>query len=359
MAREDVYLDEEPLLIITRRDPICTFLSLALLLYRAKRKLYTHIAYVDSLLSPSVQDLLQHYDNVLSLDLADNIEGEAKHRLTKYNIVIEVLRENTFHKMQRLVEEDETALTMLEVAAVMYNLEYKQSTNLKISRLSPENLPPLPGVTYRPIIESLTLSLWPYIPDITGNPEKTEKVLLKVGIDPGKSFKEIEISQIDKLLFSIVELYDSNKCLLSELDKFTLNTYIFARSTPVQDIYLLYEAAYALNDSTLIKSRDIFKGVKILQLKSIRDKLFKYAELLRQALERSLKDGKYTFQSLTLALRVYRMLKVHKKRNVTIRVKIHENIMCCISDHLNCIEKYSSRTILRMPDNTVIECVQL
>ena len=359
MIKDDLVLDKEPLLIVTRRDPVCTFLSLALLIYRAKRGLYTHITHVDSLLSPLVQDLLQHYEKVLSLDLAAKVEGEIKHKLTKYSIVLETLGDDIFRKVRNIVERDTTALTMIEIAAIMYSLEYGCKPSIEITQLRTVNLPPLPGITYRPLAECLTFSLWPFIPQITGNVEKTQELLSKIGLDPNKRFYELEPSQIDKLLTLIIELYDTDKCSLRELDKLAMPTYITQQSVPVQDLYLTFEAAYALNDIEIIKLREVIRGVKLLQLKSVRDKIVKYLNIVRQSINSALRDEKLTLPSISLALRVFRILKVLKKRNVTIRVRVHENVICYVSTQEESTTGYSSKTVLRLPDEVIIQCMQL
>ncbi len=358
MLREDVLLEEKPLLIVTRRDPICTFLGLALLTYRARRGLYTHIAHVDTLLSPSVQDLAYHYDNIVSLDLAETVEGDIKHRISKHNIVLEIVSERTFQKIYNLVEKDSEARTFLEIAAAMYYIEYGNAP-VKISTLENVDLPPLPGVTYRSLSESLAFSLWPYVPQMSGDLDRASRELSRVSIDPERNLKELDASQADKLILLIVELYDKNRCLLKELDKLTLKTYLAFNELPVQDIYLVAESSYVLDSIGAFKLRDILKGVKLLQLKTIRDSSIRYINTVKSVVDNVMRGERVILDSLTLAIRVYRVLRTYRKRGVNVKVRIHESVICYVSDQRDLIEKCSSKTLLRLPDNIVIECAQL
>ncbi len=317
MSIENIDVTSPRLLILTRRDPTCIFFSLFITTLRLVRGKVTHVSLVDYLFEPIVEDLLQHYDNVLLLDIADefNLNVISRKNVSTLNIDLKTLLDSR----DLTKDSEDTSKLLLDISTVMYLIDHPEhvldNIDLNISTLEKIEKPPLPGSTYLDINRSIILSIMPYIPEITGSDNVS-----------------LNSHDFENILRTIGEKVLKNRFLGTILDTLLYPSYRVRDGALVQDVMLILEAH--LWKDEYINVIEIVKNDKALSDKKILDICLSYVKDLSNSVQRVLKSKDYAIDvnSMVMFYRLCKILRFHRKwKEIKIVCKPRRGVTCSAS----------------------------
>lgn len=292
-------LDKDYLLILTGVYSVDSVISsIALTLYRYLNEKITHTAFIDTLLSDDILDLVEKYDDVLVLGLEDHVKyRDLAHELSSRNAIV-ISKYSNFTRdalIEVLTVEDSS------ISHLVYDVLSRRSINKLISKVLmigifwkyfeekssiDENLikefveknyvkvldtPPLPGITWRRLCEALTLSLWPYIHEVTGNFDNALNFLRELKISDDVKYLDLNDELLSDLFRKIV-LHMLDKGFTSQyVDLLLLNNYLLD-DVDVLEYLLALEAVVGIQDSAhhplsiLVKGRELIRSSSVVKL---------------------------------------------------------------------------------------------
>ncbi len=313
-------LTSSPLLILTRRDPICIFYSIALTYLRLRRRLITHVSFVDSIFNTVVEDFTQHYDTVLLLDICTEFNTRMLNNFK--NVRKLLINEESISQLLELSTGDAKIRNLVEICKILYIYEKPEiyQDEIKVETLDHLNIPPLPGVTYLDFEKSIKLCIIPYIPDITGSDS--------VDIDLSKNIEDIIRHISEKII--------RNKFSGVMLDSWLCGTYLLKNGSPIQDILLFLESS--LRYEYYINMVDILNQSKLLDNDRVFNTCFKYVKEISNIVQEVLKNNTLTFEvdNSVLFYRLMKILRFYRKwKDVKIIFKPRRDVKCVASGSLD------------------------
>ncbi|NPA70411.1 MAG: hypothetical protein GXO26_06330 [Crenarchaeota archaeon] len=317
MSIENIDVASPRLLILTRRDPTCIFFSLFITTLRLTRGKVTHVSLIDYLFEPIVEDLLQHYDNVLLLDIANefNINTISRKNVSALNIDLKTLLDS-----KDLVKESEqNSKILLEISTVMYLIEHPENVldnvDSSITILEKIDKPPLPGCTYLDIIKSIVLSVMPYIPEVTGSDNIS-----------------LDSHDFENILRIVSEKVLKNRFLGTMLDTLLYPSYKVRDGALVQDIMLILESHLWRDE--YINIMDIVRYDKALSDRKILERCLSYVKDLSNNVQKVLKSKDYAIDvnNMVMFYRLCKILRFHRKwKEIKIMCRPRRGVICSAS----------------------------
>ncbi|NPA99945.1 MAG: hypothetical protein GXO10_01075 [Crenarchaeota archaeon] len=317
MSIENIDVASPRLLVLTRRDPICIFFSLFITVLRQLRGKVTHVSFVDYLFEPIVEDLLQHYDNVLLLDIADefNLSTMLRKNISSINIDLKNLTDSKDLISERELE----SRLLLEIATVIYLMEHPEHvldvSNLEIDVLEKLEKPPLPGSTYLEISRSLILSITPYIPEITGSDNVS-----------------IDSNDFENILRIISEKVLKTRFHGIMIDTLLYPSYRVRDGALVQDIALVVESHFWKDE--YINIIDVVKNSNVLSDKSMFYTCLSYVKDLNNNIQKILRSRDYAIdvENMVMFYRLCKILRFHRKwKEMKIVCRPRRGVICSAS----------------------------
>ncbi|GEM_PF-5846442 len=349
-------LDKDYLLILTGTYNVDSVISsIALTLYRYLNEKITHTAFIDTLLSDDILDLVEKYDDILILGLEDHVKyKDLAHELSSRNTIV-ISKYSNFTK-DTLIE----VLTIGDssLSHLVYDVLSRRGVNRLISKVLmigifwkyfeekssiDENLvkefveknyvkmldaPPLPGITWRKLCEALTLSLWPYIHEVTGNFDNVLNFLKELKISDDVKYLDLNDELLNNLFRRIV-LHMLDKGFTSQYIDLLLSNNYLLDDVDVLEYLLTLEAIMGIQDSAYHPLSILVKGKELIRSSSVVKLCHQYIEDLARAFSKVLTykvedDFKYL-----------RIVKFDKKLSQTLLVRL-----CYLLSKLTSSRKY-------------------
>ncbi|NPA23514.1 MAG: hypothetical protein GXO23_04380 [Crenarchaeota archaeon] len=317
MSIENIDVTSPRLLVLTRRDPTCIFFSLFITSLRLSRGKLTHVSVVDYLFEPIIEDLLQHYDNVLMLDICDefNIANMSRKAVSKMSIDLKVLVDSR----ELIKSGGQNVETFLDISTVLYLLEHPEHV-LDVGYLTIESLekidrPCLPGSTYLNVNDSIRLSLAPYIPEITGS----ENI-------------KIDATDVESLLKLMGEKLLKNRFSGILLDTLLYSSYSVRGGALVQDLMLILESHFWKDE--YINIIDTAKLENPLLDKRLYNTCLEYVKNISNIIQKILKSRDYAtdVDNMVSFYRLCKILRFHRKwREMKITCRPRRGVICSAS----------------------------
>ncbi len=312
-------LTTSPLLILTRRDPLCIYYSILLTSLRLRRGLITHVSFIDHIFNTIIEDLSQHYDSILLLDLCMDFSSR---RINSFKDVKKLVIDlESINKICKLCSDDIKLRVLCDICKVMYIIERPEYVleNVKVESLKHVGLPPFPGINYLDISMSIRLSLTPYIPDISGSE--------KVNIDFNRDF--------DSITRTIIEHVLKYKLSGMLIDSIIYGTYLVREYLPVQDLLLYLESV--LWKDEYVNMLDLVNKDKILLDRNVLNMCFEYVRKVSSTIQDIVKGNHMTYEvdSMILLFRISKILRFYKKwKDIKIMHKPERGVKCIASGTL-------------------------
>ncbi len=343
MTIENIDVTSPRLLILTRRDPTCIFFSLFIINLRLLRGRTTHVSLVDYLFEPIIEDLLQHYDNVLMLDICNdyNINTISRKNVSKLSIDLKVLDES--RDLIRSTHSEDVLKLLLDISTILYLLDHPEhvldTTYITIDKLEKIERPCLPGITYLEFNTSMRLSIVPYIPEITG------------------SERDIEVTDVESLLRMIGEKVLKNRFSGVLIDSILYPSYKVPDGALVQDIMLVLESHFWKDE--YINIANVVRTSRPLSDRRIFLYCFEYVKNISNLVQQVIRSRDYAtdVDNMVTLYRLCKILRFHKRwRDMKIICKPRRGVTCSASG--SSIEINAREYMTYNKDNIHIVCYE-
>ncbi|GEM_PF-6377064 len=328
-----------PLLIVTLREPLSYLTGLAILLERARNSKLTHLASVDTILSPIVDDLTQHYDNILIVNALEEADKRTLEKFHKKNIHKLIIREiSDIREIEHSLMSD-TAKLFCELSVCLLYYEYDVK-EYSFRYLRQTEHPPLPGIAYL----SLDLSL--------KNMVIPAPLLLKDLAIPSKSLREITQEEFLSILINIAKKIYENKQALAVLDVLCKRDYVTPMGTSVVDYLTVLETMFGL-EVYIASPLDLVTRSQILASSQARNFVEKYADKIRELLT---EGGEIDNITMFYRLCIYRVAARQKLENLNLRTR--DGIICMPFAENVDLSSFKTYDVQRVRPNLKVVCYE-
>ncbi len=316
----DAILQSPSLLIMSNKDLDSMIASYSILLFRLERigeSCITHITFPDriTLLDHLANLSESDYDCVLVIGLVDNnlsIGSKRVLNIDSRHRPFSRLLMSVFSKLQ--FDETRDMLTLAE----QYWLRYE--TYATKSRLCCRIA--TPGALWKTVCRSLNHSLWPYIPEVTGNLDACVQALKRVNVRHDVNVQDLDPDEVMRLLKYIIDIFVQHRFNLRLVDVIVDDPLVVKDDVDALDLALSMEAQLSLKDY-VYGVAELIENPSIVKRDDVQTVVDKYVANVRSVVEELLDE----------------INKVVDRGGVlTFRKDVSDVIACRVCNVLSCCE---------------------